>query len=60
LTKLGRLVKYSLIKSLEEIYTHSIPIKESQIVDELLARGKKELSDEVMKIMSVQKQTKAG
>ena len=60
MTKLGRLVKYNLIKSFEEIYTHSIPIKESQIVDELLARGKKELSDEVMKIMSVQKQTKAG
>ena len=60
LTKLGRLVKYGQIKSLEEIYTYSIPIKESQIVDELLTRAKKELSDEVMKIMSVQKQTKAG
>lgn len=60
LTKLGRLVKYGMIKSLEEIYTHSIPIKESQIVDELLSRAKKELSDEVMKIISVQKQTKAG
>ena len=36
LTKLGRLVKYGMIKSLEEIYTHSIPVKESQIVDELL------------------------
>jgi small subunit ribosomal protein S2e len=57
---LGRLVKYNLIKSLEEIYTHSIPIKESQIVDELLQKSKKELSDEVMKIISVQKQTKAG
>lgn len=60
LTKLGRLVKYNHIKSLEEIYTHSIPIKEAQIVDMLLARNKRELSDEVMKIMSVQKQTKAG
>jgi small subunit ribosomal protein S2e len=49
-----------MIKSLEEIYTHSIPIKESQIVDELLAKSKKELSDEVMKIITVQKQTKAG
>ncbi|TNV78007.1 hypothetical protein FGO68_gene1982 [Halteria grandinella] len=58
LTKLGRLVKYNHIKSLEEIYTHSIPIKESQIVDELLSKTKRELSDEVMKIMSVQKQTK--
>lgn len=63
MTKLGRLVKYKLITSLEEIYTHSIPIKESQIIDELLANHKpapKELSDEVMKIISVQKQTKAG
>ena len=53
MTKLGRLVKYGMIKSLEEIYTHSIPIKESQIVDELLSKSKKELSDEVMKIISV-------
>jgi small subunit ribosomal protein S2e len=53
LTKLGRLVKYNMIKNLEEIYTHSIPIKEAQIVDELLSRAKKELSDEVMKIISV-------
>lgn len=60
MTKLGRLVKYNLIKTLEEIYTHSIPIKESQIVDELLTKAKKTLSDEVMKIISVQKQTKAG
>ena len=60
MTKLGRLVKHGLIKSLEEIYTHSIPINEAQIVDELMTKNKKELSDEVMKIMSVQKQTKAG
>lgn len=60
LTKLGRLVKYNMIKSLEEIFTHSIPMKESQIVDELMSRSKKELSDEVMKIISVQKQTQAG
>ena len=55
LTKLGRLVKYNYIKTLEEIYTHSIPIKEAEIVDTLLEKGKKELSDEVMKIISVQK-----
>ncbi|CAI2374782.1 unnamed protein product [Moneuplotes crassus] len=55
-TKLGRLVKAGHIKSLEEIYTHSLPIKEYQIVDHFV----KELSDEVMKIMSVQKQTRAG
>lgn len=60
LTKLGRLVKYGMIKSLEEIYTHSIPIKEAEIVDELMKKNKKELSDDVMKIISVQKQTKAG
>lgn len=60
LTKLGRLVKYGNIKSLEEIYTHSIPIKEAEIVEELIKKSKKELSDEVMKIISVQKQTKAG
>jgi len=28
-TKLGRLVKHGHIQTLEEIYTHSIPIKES-------------------------------
>lgn len=55
-TKLGRLVKSGQIKSLEEIFTHSLPIKEHQIVDHFI----KELSDEVMKIMSVQKQTRAG
>jgi small subunit ribosomal protein S2e len=60
LTKLGRLVKYGKIESLEEVYTHSIPIKEAPIVDRLLANAKAELSDEIMCILSVQKQTKAG
>ena len=55
-TKLGRLVKGGVIKSLEEIFTHSLPIKEHQIIDYFL----KDLSDEVMKIQSVQKQTRAG
>jgi small subunit ribosomal protein S2e len=59
-TKLGRLVKYGHIGSLEEIYTHSIPIKEAPIVDKLMKDAKKSLMDEVMKIISVQKQTKAG
>jgi len=59
-TKLGRLVKYGYISSLEEIYTHSIPIKESPIVDMLIKAQNATLSDEVMKIISVQKQTKAG
>merc|ERR1712195_280458 len=60
LTKLGRLVKHGHIQSLEEVYTHSIPIKEAPIVDRLISNVKHELSDEVMCILSVQKQTKAG
>ena len=60
LTKLGRLVKHGHIQSLEEVYTHSIPIKEAPIVDRLMANVHHELSDEVMCILSVQKQTKAG
>jgi len=56
-TKLGRLVKEKFIKKLEEIYLYSLPIKEFQIIDWFLG-GK--LKDEVMKIMPVQKQTRAG
>merc|ERR1719230_592931 len=62
-TKLGRLVNHNHIESLEEIYAHAIPIKEAEIVESLIAKKKDtrtELSDEVMKIISVQKQTKAG
>jgi len=55
-TKLGRLVKGGKISSIEEIFLFSMPIKEFQIVDHFLP----ELSDTVMKIMSVQKQTTAG
>lgn len=55
-TKIGRLVKEGKIKSMEELYLFSLPIKEFQIVDYFLPK----LKDEVMKIMPVQKQTRAG
>ncbi|MCI92122.1 40S ribosomal protein S2-4-like, partial [Trifolium medium] len=35
-TKLGRLVKEGKIRSLEQIYLHSLPIKEHQIIDTLV------------------------
>jgi small subunit ribosomal protein S2e len=56
MTKLGRLVKEGQIRSIEEIFLFSIPVKEYQIIDALLSG----LQDEVLKIMSVQKQTRAG
>jgi small subunit ribosomal protein S2e len=43
---------------LEEIYLHSLPVKEYQIIDHYFPKGT--LKDEVMKIMPVQKQTRAG
>ena len=55
-TKLGRLVKAGKITSIEEIFLHSLPVKEAPIVDYFL----KDLKDEVMKIMPVQKQSAAG
>ena len=60
LTNLGRLVKMGKIKDLESIFYHSIPIKEYQIIDELMKSKNIILKDECMKIKSVQKQTKAG
>merc|ERR1712139_471005 len=56
-TKLGRLVKDLKIKSLEQIYLYSLPIKEEEIIDFFLGPS---LKDEVLKIMPVQKQTRAG
>jgi small subunit ribosomal protein S2e len=50
-------VKDGRVTSLEEIFLFAIPIKESQIVDHFLGTN---LTDEVMKIMPVQKQSSAG
>jgi len=50
-------VKDGKIKSLEEIFLFSLPIKEFQIVDHILGEA---LKDEVMQISPVQKVTAAG
>merc|ERR1740121_1307762 len=57
-TKLGRLVKDGKIPSIEDIYLHSLPIKEYQIIDNFFQPGT--LKDEVMKIHPVQKMSAAG
>lgn len=57
MTKLGRLVKEGHINSLEEIYLFSLPIKEYQIVEHFIGSS---LTDEIMQIKPVQKQTRAG
>eukprot|EP00796_Vickermania_ingenoplastis_P013366 gene13366-9195_t len=57
-TKLGRLVKESKITSLENIFLFSMPIKEYQIVDTLIAEG--QLQEQTMCLFPVQKATSAG
>lgn len=64
-TKLGRLVQSGYIKSIEEVFLYALPIKEYQIVDYFYPKSKDAtkaplLKDEVMKIVPVQKQTRAG
>merc|ERR1719149_319267 len=44
--------------SIEDIYLHSLPIKEHEIIDVFFAPGT--LKDEVVKIHPVQKMTSAG
>uniref|UniRef100_A0A2K5MU51 Small ribosomal subunit protein uS5 n=1 Tax=Cercocebus atys TaxID=9531 RepID=A0A2K5MU51_CERAT len=56
-TELGLLVKDKKIKSLEEIYLFSLPIKESEIIDFFLGAS---LKNKDLKIMMVQKQTHVG
>lgn len=55
-TKLGRLVQARKITDLNEIFRFSIPIKEFEIVEQLVPG----LKEEVMQVKPVQKQTQAG
>ena len=56
-TKLGRLVKDGKIKSLEEVYLSSLPIKEFEIIDFFIGTA---LKTEILKIMPVNVQTRNG
>uniref|UniRef100_A0A6B2FZR4 Small ribosomal subunit protein uS5 n=1 Tax=Myxobolus squamalis TaxID=59785 RepID=A0A6B2FZR4_MYXSQ len=57
ITKLGRLVKEGHIRTIEDIFLSSLPIKEPEIVDFLL---KENLKEATLRIKPVQKQTHAG
>lgn len=62
-TKLGRLVQMGKIESIEEIYLHSLTIREYQIIDHFFPAppgGTGALKDEVVRIHPVQKMTSAG
>lgn len=59
-TKLGRLVQSGKVTSFNEIFKFSIPIKEPEIVDHIAELHNTKFKEEVMKVMPVQKQTKAG
>merc|ERR1711862_38439 len=60
----GRLVISGKIEKIEEIYLHSLPIREYQIIDHFYppgpVQGSGALKDEVVKIHPVQKMTSAG
>ncbi|KAI5170934.1 small subunit ribosomal protein S2e [Pancytospora epiphaga] len=57
-TDLGRLVKMGKITSIEQIFRSSLRIQEPEIVDHLLDKSK--LTEELISVKSVQKQSKAG
>lgn len=57
-TTLGALVKEGKITSLDDIFYHSLRIRESEIVDHLL--GKECIFEEILSRSAVQKQGKAG
>lgn len=57
-TVLGRMVKNREIKSIDEIFMKSMPIKEYEIVDFLLGKGN--LHEEILSVRPVTKQGKAG
>jgi len=58
-THLGRQVVENKVKSLEEIFKFSLPIKEPEIVDRLIGDSEK-YKEEIMKVKPIQKQTTAG